>query len=314
MSETAAKIVFAGTPEFARESLRQMLAGGFRPELVMTQPDRPAGRGQQLKASPVKEFAERHAIPVWQPESLRDPDVLDRLRELEPDLMVVAAYGLILPQAALDIPKHGCVNVHASILPRWRGAGPIQAAILAGDAETGVSLMKMTAGMDEGPVFLAAKTPIGDQETAGELQERLAEMGGELLLRGLPDLLQGNCPATAQDERYVTYAGKIRSEAARLDWSSPAEELARQVRALNPVPGAWFGFNDERVKCWQAIPIEIGVLEEVPGTVVAASKTGIDVVCGDNALRLLEIQRPGRKRITAAEFAGQAPLPGRRFE
>lgn len=314
MSETAAKIVFAGTPEFARESLRQMLAGGFRPELVMTQPDRPAGRGQQLKASPVKEFAERHGILVWQPESLRDPDVLDRLRELEPDLLVVAAYGLILPQAALDIPKYGCVNVHASILPRWRGAGPIQAAILAGDAETGVSLMQMTAGMDEGPVFLVAKTPIGEQETAGELQERLAEMGGELLLRGLPDLLHGNCPATAQDERYVTYAGKIRSEAARLDWSSPAEELARQVRALNPVPGAWFGFNDERIKCWQAIPIEIGVLEEVPGTVVAASKTGIDVVCGDNALRLLEIQRPGRKRITAAEFAGQAPLPGRRFE
>ena len=168
--------------------------------------------------------------------------------------------------------------------------------------------------MDEGPVFMSATTPIGELETAGELQERLAVMGGELLLRGLPDILQGNCPAQAQDERYVTYAGKIRSEAAKLDWSSPAAELARQVRALNPVPGAWFGFNNERVKCWQAIAIEIGVVEEVPGTVIAASKTGIDVVCGDNALRLLEVQRPGRKRVTAAEFAGQAPLPGRRFE
>lgn len=314
MSETAAKIVFAGTPEFARETLRQMLAAGVTPVLVLTQPDRPAGRGRQLKASPVKEFARQHGIPVWQPESLRDPDVLEKLRELEPDLMVVAAYGLILPQAALDIPKHGCVNVHASVLPRWRGAGPIQAAILAGDAETGVSLMQMTAGMDEGPVFRVETTPIGEQETAGELQERLASMGGELLLRCLPDILQGNCPAQAQDERYVTYAGKIRSDAAKLDWSSPAAELARQVRALNPAPGAWFGFNEERIKCWLAIPIEIGVLEEVPGTVVAASKTGIDVVCGENALRLLELQRPGRNRITAAEFAGQAPLPGRRFE
>ena len=314
MSETAAKIVFAGTPEFARESLRQMLAAGIRPAVVMTQPDRPAGRGQQLRASPVKEFAEKEGLPVWQPESLRDPDVLERLQELQPDLMVVAAYGLLLPQAVLDTPKRGCVNVHASVLPRWRGAGPIQAAILAGDAETGVSLMQMSAGMDEGPVFMSATTPIGELETAGELQERLAVMGGELLLRGLPDILQGNCPAQAQDERYVTYAGKIRSEAAKLDWSSPAAELARQVRALNPVPGAWFGFNNERVKCWQAIAIEIGVLEEVPGTVIAASKTGIDVVCGDNALRLLEVQRPGRKRVTAAEFAGQAPLPGRRFE
>ena len=314
MSETAAKIVFAGTPEFARESLRQMLAAGIRPAVVMSQPDRPAGRGQQLRASPVKEFAEKEGLTVWQPESLRDPDVLERLQELQPDLMVVAAYGLLLPQAVLDTPKRGCVNVHASVLPRWRVAGPIQAAILAGDAETGVSLMQMSAGMDEGPVFMSATTPIGELETAGELQERLAVMGGELLLRGLPDILQGNCPAQAQDERYVTYAGKIRSEAAKLDWSSPAAELARQVRALNPVPGAWFGFNNERVKCWQAIAIEIGVLEEVPGTVIAASKTGIDVVCGDNALRLLEVQRPGRKRVTAAEFAGQAPLPGRRFE
>lgn len=314
MSETAAKIVFAGTPEFARESLRQMLGAGYRPLLVMTQPDRPAGRGRQLKASPVKEFALEQGLRVWQPASLREPAVIDELRALEPDLLVVAAYGLILPQAVLDIPRHGCVNVHASVLPRWRGAGPIQAAILAGDSATGVSLMKMTAGMDEGPVFMTAETPIDEQETAGELQQRLAVLGGELLLRGLPDILQGNCPVQAQDQRHVTYAGKIHSSAAALDWTSPAVELARQVRAFNPVPGASFAFNDERIKCWRAVAIAIGRLEEPPGTVIAASKTGIDVVCGDNALRLLEVQRPGRKRITAADFAGQAPLPGRRFE
>lgn len=314
MSTTAAKIVFAGTPEFARESLRQMLAAGYSPMLVMTQPDRPAGRGRRLRASAVKEFAEQHDIPVWQPESLREPGVLERLRELQPDLMVVAAYGLILPQAVLDIPKHGCINVHASLLPRWRGAGPVQAAILAGDKETGVSLMRMTAGMDQGPVFMTAATPVDDKETAGELQQRLAVLGGELLLRGLPEILQGSRAALPQDEKQVTYAGKIQSDAAALDWSLPALDLARRVRAFNPVPGASFVFNDERIKCWRALPIAIGALPEPPGTVIAASKTGVDVVCGNNALRLLEVQRPGRKRITAAEFAGQAPLPGRRFE
>ena len=311
---TAARILFAGTPAFARESLRALIECGLPPLRVMTQPDRPAGRGRKLTASPVKQFAMQHEISVWQPESLRGDDIVALLRTLDIDMMIVAAYGLILPQAVLDVPRLGCLNVHASLLPRWRGAAPIQAAILAGDAQTGISLMQMTAGMDEGPVVKQSAITIGEQETAGELHDRLATLGGELLAQAVPDIIAGQHAALAQDEQLVTYAGKIKTENARIDWRAPAEELARVVRAYNPVPGASFEFNGDRVKCWRALPIMIADLDEKPGTVIAASKTGVDVVCGQHALRLLEVQRPGKNRISAAEFAGQASLPGCRFE
>jgi methionyl-tRNA formyltransferase len=311
---TAARVLFAGTPDFARESLRALLESGVVPQLVLTQPDRPAGRGRKLTVSPVKQFALEHGIPVWQPESMRDAEVVVRLQQLDLDLMIVAAYGLILPQAVLDVPRLGCVNVHASLLPRWRGAAPIQAAILAGDKETGISLMQMTAGMDEGPLIERASIEIGAQETAGELRDRLAVLGGELLVQAVPEIMAGRCVASPQDEQFVTYAPKIKSKDARLDWTAPASDLVRIVRAYNPVPGASFEFRGERIKCWHAISVVAADLEEAPGTVITASKTGIDVFCGKHLLRLLELQRPGKNRVSAAEFAGQVSLPGCRFE
>lgn len=311
---TAARVLFAGTPDFARESLRALLESGVVPQLVLTQPDRPAGRGRKLAASPVKKFALEHGLPVWQPASLRDAGVVARLQQLDLDLMIVAAYGLILPQAVLDVPRLGCINVHASLLPRWRGAAPIQAAILAGDKETGISLMRMTAGMDEGPVLKLASIEIGQQETAGELHDRLAELGGKILVQAVPALLAGTCVPSMQEEQFVTYAPKIKSADARIKWTAPASELARIVRAYNPVPGASFAFNGERIKCWRAISVVTAHLEDAPGTVITAGKAGIDVICGENVLRLLELQRPGKNRVSAAEFAGQVLLPGCRFE
>ncbi len=311
---TSARVLFAGTPDFARESLRALVASGVVPELVLTQPDRPAGRGRNLTASPVKEFALQHEIPVWQPENLRGADAVERLRALNLDLMIVAAYGLLLPQAILDLPRLGCINVHASLLPRWRGAAPIQAAILAGDTETGISLMRMTIGMDEGPILKKAAIVIGEQETAGDLFGRLAVLGGELLAQELPAILAGSEVALTQDEQQVTYAPKIKTRDARMDWASAAEDLARVVRAYNPAPGASFEFNGDRIKCWRAIAIKAATLDEAAGTVIAVGKTGIDVVCGKGLLRMLELQRPGKKRVSAAEFAGRVSLPGRRFE
>lgn len=308
---TTARIVFAGTPDFALASLRALVDAGVRPVAVLTQPDRPAGRGRQLTASPVKKFALARDLPVLQPATLRDPDVVARLSDLRPTLMIVAAYGLILPQAVLDIPACGCLNVHASLLPRWRGAAPIQAAILAGDAVTGVSLMRMEAGLDSGPVFATAETAIGPGDTAGDLHDRLAAMGGQLLVERLPEVLAGGLSPEPQDESLVTYAGKIRKEDARLDWTGNALDLQRRVRAYNPVPGAWFEFGSERIKCWQANPGPAAVAP--PGQVIAAGASGIQVACGKGSLLLTELQRPGRKTVSAAEFAAQLALAGRRF-
>ncbi|HSD69661.1 MAG TPA: methionyl-tRNA formyltransferase, partial [Woeseiaceae bacterium] len=212
------KILFAGTPEFARESLEALVKGGFVPTLVLTRPDRPAGRGKQISQSPVKQYAKQHNIPVWQPANLKDDVAIARLKAEAPDVLIVAAYGLLLPQALLDIPRRGCVNVHASLLPRWRGASPIQAAILAGDTHTGVSLMQMEAGLDCGGVLAAESVAIGPEETAGSLHDRLAVLGGSLLVRTLPGILQGSCTARPQDPKEVTFAGKIRTEDAMLDW------------------------------------------------------------------------------------------------
>lgn len=307
---TPARIVFAGTPEFARVSLKSLVDAAIVPLAVLTQPDRRAGRGRTIKASPVKRYALEHGIPVWQPATLKDSDVVSGLAELEPDAIVVAAYGLIFPSRVLELPALGCINVHASLLPRWRGAAPVQAAILAGDADTGISLMQMEAGLDSGPVLVQEALAIGERETAGELQDRLAVLGGQLLLRHFAAILERRHPPVAQDERNITYANKIQKEDAGLDWRLPALQLMRKVRAYNPVPGASFEVDGERVKCWMAAVVDAAA---PPGTIVAAGRGGIDVACGDGALRLLELQRPGRGKVSAFEFESQLSLSGRRL-
>jgi methionyl-tRNA formyltransferase len=303
------KVLFAGTPEFALASLRAIVDAGVDPVAVLTQPDRPAGRGKRISASPVKRYAQEKGFAVLQPATLRDEAIVEKLRDLRPDLIIVAAYGLLLPQAVLDIPKMGCLNVHASLLPRWRGAAPIQAAILAGDESTGVCLMAMSAGLDCGPVYACDALRIGERETAGELHDRLAVLGGELLTRHIGDVLDGTINAEAQDEANVTYAGKVRTQDAAIDWRQSAEELQRLVRAYNPVPGAYFELDDMRVKCWAAE--STAGTDAPPGTVTAAGRGGIVVSCSEGALRLLSLQRPGKRAVDAREFAAQFDLIGR---
>jgi methionyl-tRNA formyltransferase len=304
------RIVFAGTPEFARASLEALIESGRAPIAVYTQPDRPAGRGKKLTASPVKRYALELDIPVYQPASLRDEEAVDELRKLSPDLLVVAAYGLILPQVVLDIPTRDCVNVHASILPRWRGAAPIQAAILAGDEKTGISLMRMTAGLDCGPVFQVAEIDIGATETAGELHDRLADLGGKLLVELLDDIADGHLEAVAQDDTLATYAPKIDKQDAAIDWKLPASEIARRVRAYNPFPGAFTQFGESRIKVWRA---GLANGEGVPGEVLHFDCDTILVACGEGALQLEELQLPGKRRAPVHEFAGQIDLSGQQL-
>jgi len=295
------KIVFAGTPDFAVPSLR---AAAQRHEVVAvyTQPDRPAGRGRGLTPSPVKLEAVARGIPVLQPDTLRSPEALQSLRALQPDLMVVVAYGLILPKAVLAIPTHGCWNVHASLLPRWRGAAPIQRAIEAGDRETGVCLMQMEAGLDTGPVLMSQRTPIGDSETGGQLHDRLAALGAQVLADGLGLLRAGIRPVPQpQPDAGVTYAHKLDKAQARLDWQQPAAQLALRVRAFNPWPITEAVLAGERVRIHGAVALELAHAQP-PGTVLAASKQGIDIACGQGALRLRVLQREGGKAITAADY------------
>ncbi len=307
------RVIFAGTPEFALASLSALVKSGVVPVAVLTQPDRPAGRGKRLTASPVKRYAETQGIRIMQPQTLRNDETVAELLALKPDLMIVAAYGLILPQNVLDIPTRGCLNVHASVLPRWRGAAPVQAAILAGDASSGVSLMSMTAGLDCGPVFVAEQIPIGADETAGELHDRLARLAGETLVANLDDILEEGIAAVPQDESMASYAGKINKSDAQLDWRHQADELARQVRAYNPVPGAFFfAHNDSgeavRIKCWRAK--SIAEVDAAPGTVVSSGPDGVVVACASGGLGLLELQLPGKRRVQAREFANQLDLSG----
>lgn len=306
---SATKFLFAGTPEFALASLRALVENGYVPQAVMTQPDRPAGRGKKLTASPVKIFALDNAIPVWQPATLKESESSARIANAEADLMVVAAYGLILPAAILALPHRGCVNVHASLLPRWRGAAPIQQAILNGDVETGISLMQMDAGLDTGPVIAQAATKIGVRENAGELHDRLALLGAQLLVTHFDEIVAGVRQATPQDDTLATYAGKINKGDSHLSWHESAAQISRKIRAYNPVPGASFEFDAELIKCFVAEDIAwecAGPDDDTrAGTIVAAGKTGIDVACGEGILRMTELQRPGRRRISAAEFAAQ---------
>ena len=304
------RVAFAGTPEFARGALEAILAAGFEVPLVMTQPDRPAGRGQKVHASPVKELALAQGIPVHQPERLKDPATHGPLRAADVDVMVVAAYGLILPQAVLDIPRRGCINIHASLLPRWRGAAPIQRAIEAGDAETGITIMRVEAGLDTGPMLLKEAMPIAEDDTAGSLHDKLAALGARLAVSALRDF--DRLVATPQPEAGVTYAAKIDKTEALLDFARPAVELDRRIRAFDPFPGATATLAGTPLKLWRARSVEAG--GGPPGSVLAADDRGIVVTCGRGALRLLELQKPGGKRLPVDEFLrGMAVRPGDRF-
>jgi methionyl-tRNA formyltransferase len=295
------RIVFAGTPAFAVPSLRVAHAHG-EVVAVYTQPDRPAGRGRGLSPSPVKLEAIQRGIPVLQPETLKRKESQQALRDLQPDLMVVVAYGLILPRAVLEIPRFGCWNVHASLLPRWRGAAPIQRAIEAGDSETGVCLMQMEAGLDTGPVLLAMTTPISDDETGGQLHDRLADLGASVLADGLALRRADVKPAPwIQPEAGVTYAHKLDKAEARLDWNQPASLLVRKVRAFEPWPVAEAVVAGERLRIHGAVALDLQH-DVAPGTLLAAGKQGIDIACGEGALRLRVVQREGGKAITAADY------------
>jgi methionyl-tRNA formyltransferase len=314
------RLAFAGTPEFARVALARLVAAGFEVALVLTQPDRPAGRGLKTHAAPVKAFALERGIAVAQPRGLR----LDgRLAEdaaaaraalitAAPEAIVVAAYGLILPPWLLELPRHGCLNLHASLLPRWRGAAPIQRAIEAGDAETGVTLMQMDAGLDTGDILLAAATPIAADETSATLQSRLAGLGGELAVQGLAAAAEGRLTRRRQPEAGATYAAKIAKAEATIDWREPAAVIERRLRAFDPFPGARSLLDGEPNTCWRG-EVRVGAGGE-PGEILSAEGGAVTVACGDGHLVLLELQRAGGKRMRAAEFLrGRAPRPGARF-
>ena len=313
-------IVFAGTPEFAAVALKSLHDAGFHISLVLTQPDRPAGRGMQLQASAVKQFALAHAIPVAQPVSLRldgkYPEVAAEahalLRATPHDVMVVAAYGLILPRSTLDIPSQGCINIHASLLPRWRGAAPIHRAIEAGDTDTGVTIMHMEEGLDTGPMLAMERLPIDDGDTTGSLHDKLALMGGRMIVDALRKLERAPLASQPQPEAGVTYAAKIAKEEAALDFTQPAEVIARKIRAFNPFPGASAVFNGVTLKLWQAEAL--GETSGAPGDILAADvHAGVVVACGAGALRLTQLQKPGAKRLPAAEFLKGFAMEGGRF-
>jgi methionyl-tRNA formyltransferase len=311
MSSARLRLVFAGTPEFAVPGLHACLDSGADVVAVYTQPDRPAGRGRKLAPSPVKQAARSADIPVEQPESLKSAEARQRLRDHAPDLMVVIAYGLILPRKVLAIPRLGCWNVHASLLPRWRGAAPIQRAILAGDAVTGVCLMRMQAGLDTGPVLLSETTPIRTDDTGGTLHDRLAGLGAQVLSEGLHRIAAGApLPESPQPAEGATYAHKLDKAEAKLDFTRPATELERKVRAFDPWPVAEAEIVGERVRVWHAQVLDAGYGArdpKKPGKIVAASKQGIDVACGEGALRILKLQRAGGRPISAADYLNARP-------
>lgn len=320
------RVAFAGTPEFARVALEAIHAAGFPVAAVLTQPDRPAGRGMQLQASPVKQFAVAEGLaPILQPRSLRRhgkyPEeagaAVDALLATAPDVMVVAAYGLILPAEVLTLPRLGCLNIHASLLPRWRGAAPIHRAIEAGDAETGITLMQMDEGLDTGAMLASETVPIGPLDTTGTLHDALAVLGGRMVVDALRRLAAGTpLPATPQPAAGVTYAEKIAKEEAPLDLTRPAPALANQIRAFNPFPGATVQVGETVIKCWQALPLAAGsaTLPHPPGTVLSADAAGVIIACGDGtALQVTELQKPGGRRQPAQQFLQGMPLvPGTR--
>lgn len=299
MTSSDLRIVFAGTPEFAAAHLQAMLEADLNIVAVYSQPDRPAGRGQKLQASAVKQLAQQHGLAVLQPPSLRDPDAQQQLAALKPDLLVVVAYGLILPQAVLDTPRLGCINSHASLLPRWRGAAPIQRAIAAGDSESGVTVMQMEAGLDTGPMLLKVSTPISLQDTGGSLHDRLAELGPQAVLQAIEQLAHGTAHAQRQDDSLATYAHKLSKADARIDWQRPAGELDRLIRAYNPWPLAHAIWQEQTLKVLAATPTDD---HGAPGRIIASDKSGLLVACGSGALRLTRLQLPGGKPLSFADL------------
>ncbi len=306
------KIIYAGTPEFAATALAALLETEHEVCAVYTQPDRPAGRGRKLKASPVKELALEHDIEVRQPESLKEAEAQQALAALEADVMIVAAYGLLLPKEVLEAPRLGCLNIHASLLPRWRGAAPIQRAILEGDSETGVTIMQMDVGLDTGDMLYKLATPITAEDNAQRLHDRLAELGAQAIVEALAALQAGELTPEPQDDALANYASKLNKAEAAIDWQQSAAQIARQVAAFNPWPVAQTSLDDKVVRIWEAEAVDGGGTA-APGSVVAEDKQGIDVACGEGALRLKRLQLPGGKPLTVAEFLNGRSLAGMRL-
>ena len=303
------RLIFAGTPEFAAQALAAIIAAGHEVALVLTQPDRPAGRGMALQPSAVKKVALEHGIKVFQPLTLKDGEAQAKISAVGAEVMVVAAYGLILPQAVLDMPRFGCLNIHGSLLPRWRGAAPIQRALLAGDTETGVCIMQMEAGLDTGPVLLRGAFPIEASDTTASLHDRLAELGARLCVEALGKL---PLPAEPQPSEGVTYAHKIEKAEALIDWSKSAAELDRHIRAFNPFPGAQASFGGQTVKLWLATPV---AGNGPAGSVLAVDKKQVVIACGEGALAVSELQKAGGKRLPVQQFLAGHPLKvGDRFD
>ena len=308
MSSEPLRILFAGTPDFSVPPLRALLESEHQVVGVHTQPDRPAGRGRKLQPSPVKQVAQEAGVPVHQPVTLRQAEAVETIAALAPDLMVVVAYGLILPPEVLAIPRLGCVNIHASLLPRWRGAAPIQRAIEAGDRVTGVSIMQMDEGLDTGPVYLMRETPIEREDTAATLHDRLARLGAEALMEALPGIAAGTLQPRPQDESGATYAPKLEKKEAFIDWAQPAWRIERKVQAFNPWPVAQTRYEQANLRIWEAHAIE--GMAAAPGTVMAAGREGVDVATGDGLLRITRLQMPGKKPVTAQDFINAHAIQG----
>ena len=311
------RLAFAGTPAFAAAALQAIVAAGHEVGCVLTQPDRAAGRGLRLQASAVKVLASKHGLPVWQPAGLRldgrfaaDARAAQAaLQTAAPEVLVVAAYGLLLPSWLLELPRRGCLNIHASLLPRWRGAAPIQRAIEAGDPNTGVTIMQMDAGLDTGGLLAMAQTPIGVDDTAATLHDRLAELGGRLLVDTLAQLMHGAIIPRAQDDAHATYAAKLNKEEARLDWNADALVLARRIRAFNPWPVAHTALNGQTLRLWHAQAEHGTAPEQPPGTVLTAAADGVRVQCATGVLRITRLQLEGGKVLDARAFLNGRPLP-----
>ena len=314
MSKTL-RIIFAGTPDFAARHLDALLSSGHNVVGVFTQPDRPAGRGKKLMPGPVKALAEEHGLPVFQPASLRPEENQQLVAELNADVMVVVAYGLILPKAVLDMPRLGCINVHGSLLPRWRGAAPIQRSLWAGDAETGVTIMKMDVGLDTGDMLYKLSCPITPEDTSATLYDKLAELGPQGLIKTLEQLAEGTAKPEVQDEALVTYAEKLSKDEALLDWALPAAQLERCIRAFNPWPVSWMVIDDQPVKVWKASVIESHV-QAAPGTIVEANKQGIQVATAEGILNLESLQPAGKKAMSVQDLLNSRRewfIPGNRL-
>ena len=308
-STSRLRILFAGTPEFAVPPLRQLIDRECPPVAVLTQPDRPAGRGRRILASPVKQLAIEAGIPVHQPSTLKSGQVREILEGLAADLMIVVAYGLILPAEILQVPRFGCWNIHASLLPRWRGAAPIQRAIEHGDRESGICIMQMDEGLDTGPVIHRVRTPLDERETGGSLHDRLAELGASALLECLKTLAaKGRIEAEPQLVGGASYARKLNKSEAEIDWGEPAEVLERRIRAFNPWPVAWCMIGDERTRIWKSRVVN-EQHESEPGRVLVSGRNGIDIATGQKILRLLELQRPGKSRVSVADYLNARELP-----